>query len=427
MNYKQNQRIMQITESTLIVGVDIAKEKHVARAQDFRGIEFGKRLVYDNTREGFQQYLQWVRTLMAKHGKTEAIVGAEPTGHYWLPFGQFLQMERIKLVLVNPMHVKKSKELDDNSPTKNDIKDPRVIAQLVKDGRYSEARMPTQVHAELRVAMLNRERLVEDLTRVELRIHNWLDRYFPEYRSVFKKWEGKASLVTLKQFPLPADIVHMGAEAIVREWKKEVKGAVGLKRAEQLVHQAKKSIGLVEGTQMARMEIAMHLAQYEMLTSQMKILWEQVEKLTEQIPGTKEMESVPSLSLKTVAGFLAETGDLANYEHPQQIIRLAGFNLKGNSSGNHAGKTSITKRGRKRLRKLLFNAVMALVRNNPEFRALHHYFTTRRENPLKKKQSLIALCGKLIRILFTLGRKQLCYDADKVLGEARRNQIQLAA
>jgi len=37
----QNERINQITSSTLIVGVDIAKFKHVGRAQDYRGVEFG--------------------------------------------------------------------------------------------------------------------------------------------------------------------------------------------------------------------------------------------------------------------------------------------------------------------------------------------------------------------------------------------------
>ena len=37
MNYNQNHKIAQITSETLIVGVDIAKHNHVARAQDFRG------------------------------------------------------------------------------------------------------------------------------------------------------------------------------------------------------------------------------------------------------------------------------------------------------------------------------------------------------------------------------------------------------
>lgn len=45
MNYTQNQKIMQISPSTLIVGIDIAKDKHVARAQDDRGYEFGKKTV----------------------------------------------------------------------------------------------------------------------------------------------------------------------------------------------------------------------------------------------------------------------------------------------------------------------------------------------------------------------------------------------
>lgn len=40
MNYNQNEKIAQITSQTLIIGVDIAKYKHVARAQDFRGQKF---------------------------------------------------------------------------------------------------------------------------------------------------------------------------------------------------------------------------------------------------------------------------------------------------------------------------------------------------------------------------------------------------
>ena len=39
--------------------------------------------------------------------------------------------------MVNPLHVKRSKELDDNLQTKNDKKDAVVIARLMKDGRFS--------------------------------------------------------------------------------------------------------------------------------------------------------------------------------------------------------------------------------------------------------------------------------------------------
>lgn len=79
-------------------------------------------------------------------------------------------------MVVNPSHVKKSKELDDNSPTKNDIKDAKVIAQLVKDGRYAESNIPQGVYAELRGAKKIRDLLSVDLQVVQGQIHNWIDR-----------------------------------------------------------------------------------------------------------------------------------------------------------------------------------------------------------------------------------------------------------
>ena len=63
-----------------------------------------------------------------KYSKTAVIPGMELTGHYWFALGKFLQDNGMKPVHVNPHHVKKSKELDDNNPNKNDRKDPKTIA-----------------------------------------------------------------------------------------------------------------------------------------------------------------------------------------------------------------------------------------------------------------------------------------------------------
>jgi transposase len=427
MKYKQNRKLVQITESTLIVGADIARKVHVARAQDFRGIEYGRHLTFENTYAGFHRLIQWIRTLQAEHEKTHVLFGMEPTGHYWMPLAQFLRKQGIQVVLVNPMHVRKSKELDDNSPTKNDVKDAKVIAQLLKDGRYSEPNVLTGVYADLRIAMIQRDRLTEELKRIKNRLHHWFDRFFPEYPTVFKDWEGKASLYTLKHFPLPQDIVKRGAERIAAEWKSVVQRSVGIKRAERLVQAAQKSVGLTEGLSMARMELQLLLEQYELLCRQMNQLSTVIQDLLSSIPGAREMLSIPLVGWVTVAGFLSEVGPLESYDHPQQIIRLAGLNLRENSSGQHKGRTHITKRGRPRLRSLLFKAILPLTARNPEFQRLHRYLTTRPENPLKKMQSLIALCCKLIRVLFTLGKRQMTYDAHKMLGDIRRSQFQMAA
>ena len=70
---------------------------------------------------------------------------------------------------------------------------------------------------------------------------------------------------------------------------------------------------------------------------------------------------------------------------------------------------------------------MPLVAKNPEFKALHRYYTTRTKNPLKKKQSLIALSCKLIRVLFALGKKKISNDGGKLLKDSTIVSLQEAA
>ncbi|MEK3986362.1 IS110 family transposase [Paenibacillus sp. FSL K6-3166] len=427
MKQKQNQRITRITDSTLVVGADIAKKTHVARAVDFRGIELGKDCVFQNDQEGLTKLASWMKELEQVHGKTEIVFGIEPTGHYWFPLAAFLKEQGITIAVVNPHHVSKTKELEDNSPTKSDYKDAKVIADLIRNGKYSEPNLPTKEFAELRILMNLREKVVVNSNQVKARISHWFDRYFPEYSVVFKDWEGKASLMTMRQFPTPEEIVSTGARGILTHWKTEVGRGVGIKRAEKLYATATESIGLTEGLSAARIELESLLEQYDLYAKQVETIMGEAMLVLERIPGTTQMLTVPGVGVVTIAGFLAEVGDLSGYDHGQQIIRLAGLNLKENSSGKRKGKTGITKRGRSRLRALLFRCMLPLVAHNEEFKALHKYFTTRQDNPLKKKQSLIALCGKLIRVLHTLGTKQKDYDANDVLGPVRKVQLQQSA
>lgn len=427
LKQKQNQRITRITESTLVVGADIAKKIHVARAVDFRGIELGKDCVFHNDQGGLSKLATWMKELGQTHGKTDIVFGIEPTGHYWFPLAAFLREQGIQVVVVNPLHVNKTKELEDNSQTKSDYKDAKVIADLIRNGKYSEPKLPTREYADLRILMNLREKVSASLTQVKGRIGNWFDRFFPEYVGVFKDWHGKASLMTMRAFPLPADIVAKGPRDVLAHWKTDVKRGVGIKRAEKLYAAAVVSIGLTEGAIAARMELHTLLGQFDLFNDQLESIMTQVMRILENIPGAAQMLTVPGVGTVTVAGFLAEVGDLNNYDHGQQIIRLAGLSLKENSSGKRKGKTGISKRGRSRLRALLFRAVMPMVAKNEAFKSLHKHYTTRSQNPLKKKQSLIALCGKLIRVLHTLGTKQIEYNAIDVIGPVRNYQIQQEA
>ena len=119
MNYTQNQKIEQVTESTLVLGVDIGSSEHYVRAFDYRGRELTRKVFRFSTDiNGFNSFYDWVTQICIKHGKNEAMIGCEPTGHYWYTFYQFVKDHGMKLAFVNPASVKKAKELDDNSPKK---------------------------------------------------------------------------------------------------------------------------------------------------------------------------------------------------------------------------------------------------------------------------------------------------------------------
>lgn len=83
MNSTQNDKLMQIKPETLVVGVDVGKNVHYARAFDYRGIELAKLIKFSNNRKGFESFDSWMKSLMVLKGKTDTIVGFEPTGHYW--------------------------------------------------------------------------------------------------------------------------------------------------------------------------------------------------------------------------------------------------------------------------------------------------------------------------------------------------------
>jgi transposase len=167
------------------------------------------------------------------------------------------------------------------------------------------------------------------------------------------------------------------------------------------------------------------LTQYELLESKFEELEVKLDELLEQIPHVKPLLAIKGIGRDSIAGFLAEVGDIERYRHPKQIIKLAGLNLKENTSGKHKGQTKITKRGRKRLRALLFRVMMPLVAKNRAFKALHQYYTKRPNNPLKKMQSLIALCGKLIRILFGVLKKGHPFSEEKMLRDIPQFRVRV--
>ena len=77
-------------------------------------------------------------------------------------------------------------------------------------------------------------------------------------------------------------------------------------------------------------------------------------------------------------------------------------------------------------RYVLYEAAISLVGKNAEFKEIHEYYRTRKENPLKKMQSVVAVACKIIRVFYTILTKGVDYDPMKLMSDIRRPQLQAA-
>jgi len=423
-----NQRLEGITSTTLIVGVDIAKEIHWARFVDYRGLEIGKAISFTNDRTGFESIvarIEETRKLKTlREPFTEVIVGMEPTGHYWKTLANYLMKAGHRVVGVNPYHTKRAKELYDNSPTKNDKKDALTIARLVKDGSYFDPYLPQGVYAELRMLTNTRISVVERSSAIKNIITAILDEYFPEIWQVFKyPLQGKASRQVLRSCPFPSLVLAMGEAGVSFEVKKAVKKTVGARKIQQLFAVARVSIGADYGLETAKLRLRLLLDELEQAENHLAEIESAMGRMLDITGYAKQMLSIKGVGVVTAASFLGEVGDPLRFESARQIAGYAGYNLVEDSSGKSKSGTCISKRGRSQLRALLYKMAFTVVSKNPEMKALHHYLTSREKNPLKKKQSLVVISKKIITVIYSLLKKRTAYDPALALGAVRREMM----
>jgi len=419
--FSKNEKLTFISDDMLILGCDIGSETHYVRAIDTRGRELSKTAFsFSNSSEGFHNAKEWAIELAAINNKTQIVLGLEPTGHYWFCLATWMIANGISVVQVNPYAVKQTKEIEDNSQLKDDTKDPKLIANLVKDGNYGMPYLPEKLYADLRRLSMFRDQLNEDRIRALNRIHREMKIYFPEYKDAFGKINGAFSLEVLKQAPFPEDLKTLGVDGIRDIWHAAKLRGRGYSRAGKILEYANESVGLKDGAGVSKEAVKWFVKKVIEIDEQLSEIENQMEEKCLKIPHTGKILEISGIGENTLSGILAEMGDISRFDDVKEIQKLSGLGLVASSSGKHKGKTKISYRGRKRLRYWLFQAAKSLVAHSEAFKELHSYYTTRSENPLKKMQSLIVIACKVLRVIYTILTKGVRYDPKKMLMDIRR-------
>lgn len=419
--FDKNAKLAFINDDMLILGCDIGSETHYVRAIDTRGRELSKSAFsFSNSSEGFQSAKEWAVKIAASTNKNQIVMGLEPTGHYWFCLATWMITNGISVVQVNPYAVKQTKEVEDNSQLKDDTKDPKLIANLVKDGNFGMPYLPEKLYADLRRLSMFRDQLNEDRVRSLNRMHREMKIYFPEYKDAFGKIDGAFSLEVLKKAPFPKDLIALGEGGIRQIWHDAKLRGRGYSRAGEILQYAKESVGVKDGAAASRTAVKWFVEKIRELDEQLSEIENEISQKCQEIPHAEKILEISGIGENILSGILAEMGDISRFDDVKEIQKLSGLGLVACSSGKHKGETKISHRGRKRLRYWLFQAARSAVAHAEEFKELHVYYTTRTENPLKKMQSLIVIACKLLRVIYTILTKGTKYDPKKMLMDIRR-------
>ena len=422
--FDKNAKLSFISDDMLILGCDVGSETHYLRAIDTRGRELSKSAFsFGNDSEGFLSAKEWAVKIAAEHDKNQIVLGLEPTGHYWFCLAAWMISNGISVVQVNPYAVKQTKEVEDNSQLKDDTKDPKLIANLVKDGNFGMPYLPEKLYADIRRLSMFRDQLNEDRIRNLNRLHREMKIYFPEYKDAFGKVDGAFCLEILKTAPFPSELVVLGTEGIKQIWHDAKLRGRGYANAASILEYARKSVGIKDGAESSKQAVKWFVNRIIELDGQLSDIENQLNQKCMEIPHAENILAISGIGENILSGILAEMGDISRFDDVKEIQKLSGLGLVACSSGKHKGETKISHRGRKRLRYWLFQAAKSAVAHAEEFKELHVYYTTRKDNPLKKMQSLIVIACKILRVIYTILTKGTKYDPNKMIGDiVRPNQ-----
>jgi transposase len=350
--------------------------------------------------------------LRQKHQAAGIIVAMEPSNYFWKLLAKELEEKKIPYHLVNAYTVKKHREGNQLDRSKDDRRDAGQIAELSRNGHYTETRLQKGAYEELRQYATLYDQLIQGLRREKNVLWGLVGQVFPELPRVFKDLTGETCQAFLGSFAAAASLRQLNIDDFITQVRKAFSGKkLCVSKLRQVYQLATSSIGVTEGLQAIQLAIQVHLAELHTLQEQLKRVVSAMSASLAPMPETPYLLSMKSLSTVSAAIFLAEVGDPNRYHTAAQWVKLAGIQPTPNSSGKkQRSQTPMSRQGRSRLRTMLYFTCLRLIHQDDHFAQIYSHLQRRSDNPLTKMQALGVLMNKLLHILWALIHNQTFYN-----------------
>jgi len=413
---KNNQSLIekrQLVKGKIIIGIDPAKDKHQVRILDFDKIPIGNTFSFKNDYTGFNKLL-WRKLDQQLDREVdyrkEVLFAIETACDLWQPLVHYLYSNGYLVVRVSPLTTYHSRVQIGNDFSKTDPKDALVIASNASNGNFT---LHTEHDVDLRSMRnlsITSDKLRKGMVQNKNRIVSFIKRYFPEFIKGLNP-ETLTARYLLKKYFLPQHYLALDIEEetkVIMEISKSQHGKETLLNLQQM---AAETIGVsctdaIEEKSLC-LTLNCWLNQLDLIEEQAKQIDGELIQLAKQVPAYYSVRSLKGVSDKMAALFIAETRALKNVTHYKQIQKMAGTNLRLNTSGRYRGRNRISHLGNSRLRWLLFMMAKETAKYVPEVRIKYLKRQLKKRNYLK---NTIACTSKVLQLIMSLTKEARNYE-----------------
>jgi len=190
-------------------------------------------------------------------------------------------------------------------------------------------------------------------------------------------------------------------KALTREYQSKKDIAAQIKN--QLHAEKHSHKPLKESLKRNQASLAFFEKQLTEIEKQIKDIVKQDDDLNDRINKVDKIEGV---GFMTIVSIISETNGFALIENAKQLASYAGLDVVYNESGLKKHKTTISKKGNKRLRKAVYMPALSACRHNPKLKELYIRLIAKKGT---KKVALIAVARKLLLLIYTIFTKNVDY------------------
>ena len=412
--FRQFRKEIRGSAEYLLVGIDVARDKHYAFFGTATGKTLFRRLVFENSLEGFRKLLVQAEAMKVQEGLKKVVFGMEPTANYHKPLGEHLIRCGHRVVLVSGVAAHENRKTLDGRWDTNDTRDAANVADLVSQGKCLFYEFPVGAIQDLRnlLSLKRRFKRQEHGYRVRIRNH-LLAKYFPELDRYYKQSES-TSLAIVHWCLDPSVIAGLEYKRFV-EMVAPGKGRISRENRLQAIWKvAVDSIGCEAGPTV-EFEAQVMVEGLKQIRDALRSIEEKIQEICSQFPEYEYLLSIPGFGPDVSSKVLGAVGDPFRFQNGKQVLKLGGLDLNAERSGKSSdlARPVISRKGKADLRYALYQAALIASIRDRHFIV---YFTNqlrgREREPGIKTKMRVKLAAKLLIIAWTLMKKKEPFNPD---------------